>query len=209
MISSKQGDRRHSLRRTAWWLSVCLILVMALFGFLESRWGEWFLDTTKQSVPRQEKAGEQEEAGMQSQTDGTEKPDAEQKMVMDQLGRVPYLDEVYLEHTPDGKLVVSATAEIGPAKSNDKKTLAREIALQFAQAVYTLHIPVAGCMIHITENNQLVAGAALGAAQQKEWTQTTATGAAAAAQFVQFLQKNQHESEDVTNDTWFFEEDSP
>ncbi|GIM47541.1 hypothetical protein DNHGIG_30900 [Collibacillus ludicampi] len=201
MISSKQGNRRHSLRKTVWLLSVCFILVMAFFGFLESRWGEWFLDATKQANSQQEDVVKQEP----QDSDG--KPDAEQQSVLQEVGTVPYLEEVYLDHTEDGKLIVSATADIGTAKTNDKKSLAREIVLQFNQAVYSLHMPIAGSMINITDNNRLVAGAALGENQQKGWVQTTATGAAAATQFVQFLQKNQHESEDILNNTWFYEED--
>jgi len=138
----------------------------------------------------------------------------EQKRVLDTIGTLPQINDVYLAKTKDGKLVVSATIDL--ASDNSKSTQmtgvaaqmsdlsrAMELAEQFTEKVYELHLPVAQSMLNVTKNGVYVAGAGLGL-QQEQMLQQTILHWSSPTAFADWLQKFQHEDVNLENNTFFY-----
>ncbi|MFC4766056.1 hypothetical protein [Effusibacillus consociatus] len=129
-----------------------------------------------------------------------------EEQILKQVGLVPYINDVLFDETADGKMIVSATAEIGTAPESDKKQLAREVAHKFTVAVYKTGVTVAEASIHITSDNHLVLGTSLGSDHQKKMTQSAMSGSGqSTSEFFQFLKEHETQTEDPVKNTWFYE----
>lgn len=129
-----------------------------------------------------------------------------EQRVMKEVGSVPYITDVLFDETKDGKLILAATAEIGPDSEPDKKRLAREIAYRYTLAVYKAGVPVAEASIHITDDNHLVLGTSLGVDHYKKMSEGVLAGnGSGVAGFFQFLKQNETQSDRPETNTWMYE----
>jgi hypothetical protein len=129
-----------------------------------------------------------------------------EKKIMKEIGKVNYITDVLFDEAPDGKMIVSATAEIGTSGEPDKLKLARQIAHQYTAAVYGAGIPVAEASIHITSDNHLLLGTSLGSDHQKKMAQSVMSGSDAnTAEFLRFLKENETQTSDPEKNTWMYE----
>lgn len=132
--------------------------------------------------------------------------DSKQEQIMQKIGKIPYITDVLFDQTPDGKMILSAVADIGSSNNSDRKQLARTIAYQFTTAAFQVPIEIAEASIHITQDNQLLLGTSLNNEAQKKMDKSVMTGSGA-AEFIQFLKQNQVQSTEAGKSTFFYEAD--
>lgn len=130
--------------------------------------------------------------------------DQNQNKIIQQVGKVPYISDVLFDKTTDGKMIVAAVAELGMAQEVDKKSLARNIAKQYTEAVYQTGLPIGQASITITVDNHLILGTSLGEDQQNKMTKSTLTGEGT-GEFIQFLKQHENQSSNPEDNTWFYE----
>ncbi|BCJ85135.1 hypothetical protein [Effusibacillus dendaii] len=128
-----------------------------------------------------------------------------EKQVMQQVGQVPYITDVLFDEASDGKMIVAATAEVGPSGDPDKKKVAKEVAYQFTLAVYRSGVPIAQATIHITADNALLMGTSLGSEDQQKLAQQVSTGSGS-TEFFKFLKDHERDTEIPEKNTWMYEQ---
>lgn len=130
--------------------------------------------------------------------------DAKQEQIMQKIGTIPYITDVLFDQTADGKMILSAVADIGSSNTADRKQLARSIAYQFTMAAYQAPVEIAEASIHITQDNQLILGTSLNGEAEKKMVKSATTGAGT-AEFIQFLKQNQVQSTEPGKSTFYYE----
>lgn len=130
--------------------------------------------------------------------------DNEQSHVLAAIGKTHDLSEVYLDKTYDGRLVISVTATLTDQETGDDKTLSNQIISSFIQKAYAIQPSIAGCMINVVRDDHLIAGASLGATAESKFATQTLTGKTSPAAVVAFLQEQNSETNDLTQNAWYY-----
>ncbi|UOF89412.1 hypothetical protein LSG31_16115 [Fodinisporobacter ferrooxydans] len=84
-----------------------------------------------------------------------------QQQVIEGIGNLPGIDEVFVNQLKDGSYHVRTTAVLQDQPSFDMQT-AKLTAVQYMREVYALPLPIASAEIYIQQNGRLIMGMGVG-----------------------------------------------